>query len=738
MPEAGDQQHGRLGRLFAALVGSDGAPAGGTDASPLAEKGRGGAGLDVEGLSRSLVGAPDPVGVLCGLVAGVRRRTEETAASDSEPPSPFETYLAMRLTEAGIEKDDVALPTFTVVRPHTSGLFYLRVIDDALPWLSKVKLLRVEAALNAVLLVDRAMPDVGAASLEDIVRAEQRVTRSVVSQASRAAARLDGPAHGEWAVRNALSAGIECLRLPYRLTARFRVNVARGTAAIEIDLVPPRAWTSSAYVDGLGIVPATPEMKRRAASDYNLRLAVLLAGFAFMAAPQLGEVWVAGVLDGSSGHACYYSVRLTRSQLEALDLEGGVDPYAVMERAGATIDMRNRELAPVRQGFSLEDERFCPAARWEAPELSERTLPPALAAGLGCSRVSGLGIDEACRRRRAARELSRELGGSTQGNVRALLTVARENDHADVREAAMRCVEKLVDGTLADDALAIEEEFVDGGSLERAVKRGRELMATGDAEGCRLAVAPALAAADDRGPYEDEDGVTWRSFGSYTERALYNRLLAPAHERCKLVPQAYAEAHLLLSAADLAQGQAETTLAHAERARDLAPLSPQASLHLARCLEAAGRAEEAADELCRLLALAHDGETVGMAYLRMSQLQWREGHVLVAQACYQRACRFLPAPALMAGLAVVALVGRVGESSGGGLTEDDVESTLRGAGIPLAPTSELGEALLEATRAAVDSEVFPAARDLMRSLCSLFRDDVSYGVLRSLEGEPDR
>ena len=47
-------------------------------------------------------------------------------------------------------------------------------------------------------------------------------------------------------------------------------------------------------------------------------------------------------------------------------------------------------------------------------------------------------------------------------------------------------------------------------------------------------------------------------------------------------------------------------------------------------------------------------------------------------------------------------------------------------------------ALLEGARAATNAELFGVARDLTRSLCTLSRDDVTYGVLRSLEDEPDR
>ena len=170
----------------------------------------------------------------------------------------------------------------------------------------------------------------------------------------------------------------------------------------------------------------------------------------------------------------------------------------------------------------------------------------------------------------------------------------------------------------------------------------------------------------------------------------------------------------------------------------MAPLSTQASLHLAQCLEAAGRAREAGDELRWLLSLAHDPESVGLGYLRMAQLQWQEGHVLAAQACYQLACARLGAPVLVAGLAVVALIGQVGGATEASLTAEQVERALRAEDIPLAPTEEVGTALMEASRAAVDAELFGVSRDVVRSLCSVLRDDVLFGVLRSLEDEPDR
>ena len=744
MSDEGTDAHGRLGRLFAALVNNGDGLEGtgradeGETAPDESEPSR----LDVEELSRALVGSPDPMGVLRGFVADVRSRSGEgekdDEAAESRAPSPFELYLSMRLTEAGIQDDSIPLPAVSIVRPRTSDLFYLRVIDESLPWLSKVKLLRVESALNCALLVERSLDDPNATPLEEIVRCEQRIERSVVSQALRCAERSDGPARGEWAVRRAISQGIECLQLPHRLTARFRANVAYGRVAVEVDLVPPRAWPSSCYVDGLGVVAATSEMRRRAASDYNLRLAVLLAAYVLAVAPQVREVWVAGVVDSASGHHCYYSARLDRWMVERLDLDGAIDPWAVMREAGATIDEADRTLGPVRQGFALEDELFCPVRRYDPVELSDGTLPSYAAAALGCHHIRGLGIDEACRRKVTIRDISRELGDSTQENVRALLGLTGEDAPEDVREAALRCVRGLIDGTIPDEPDDIAEAFVGGDDLTKAMESAEGLLRAQDTAGARRCALDALAPLEERGAYADADDVVWRSFGTYADRALYNRLLSASHESTRLAPAAFLEAQLVASATALADEEFDEAVSRATRARDMAPMSVQASLHLAQCLEAAGRPEDAGDELRRMLSLAHDPESIGLAYLRMSQLQWRDGHVLAAQACYQRACRHLPTPTLVAGLAVVALLGQVGVASDGSLSDDAAESALRGEGIPLAPTPEVGEALLEATRAAVDAELFRVARDLMQSLTALFRDDVLFGVLRSIEGEPDR
>lgn len=736
-----DEQHGRLGRLFAALVGTGAPDPGDAPEAPTVSEGgiRAAAEtsrLDLESLSQSLAASSHPVRALRRFVADVRERAGD--AGSGPAPSAFETYLAERLEEAGVERAEEGDPSLRVVRPRTSGLFYLRIEDERVSWASKLRVLRIEAALNGAALAERALPDPDAAALDELVRLEARCARSVIAQAPELAARREVPARGEWAVRQAISEVVESARLPHRLIARFRVNVAGGLTALELDAVPASAWPATAFVDGLGVVPATKEMRRRAASDYNLRVGIFLAAYALMVAPELDEVWVAAVEDGPAEHVCRYSARLTRALLEEVDLTGPVDPWVLMRAAGANLNERDRTLEPVRQGFSLEDERLCPPRRWDAVELSEAELGPRAARELGAKTRDGLGVDEDARRIHAADELVRSLGDSTAQNVRALLDLAEQDpDAPDVRDAALRCVRELVEGALEDDPLAIVGSFVHGDPLEQGVAAATTAFREQRLDDAERLALDALASADAT-LAADGDGVCRRAFESYADRVLYNRLIAPAGTACLPLSHAYPEAHLLVSACALARGDAQAALDHARHASTAAPLSTQVSLHLSHCLEASGDLAGATDELRRLLSFAHDGETIGAAYLRMAQLQWQAGNVVPAQACYQLACARVGTPVLVAGLAAIALIGHVGDASETSLDADQVRRALSSQGIPFAPTEEVGAVLMGASAASVDAELFGVARDVVRSLCSVLRDDVLFGVYRSLEGEPDR
>lgn len=156
---------GDLGRLFAALVDSV--------AETVAPAREAALDFDVDRLGRELASAKDPMGLLAAFAA---------QAKDADGASALELRLAERLEEAGIFAEDVELPEVRVVRPRTSGLFYLRIDDQQIPYLAKLRVLGIEAALNSALLCSALLGDAASATREDIVKLEQRVARSIARQ----------------------------------------------------------------------------------------------------------------------------------------------------------------------------------------------------------------------------------------------------------------------------------------------------------------------------------------------------------------------------------------------------------------------------------------------------------------------------------------------------------------------------------------------------------------------------
>ena len=756
-----EERHGLLSSLFLSLVGSEDDPTSQPDdaatgsatpetedaaALPAPAPGPAPTSLDLQALSMRLGSSKDPMAYLRNRVRDIQSRevalTATGTASAVRPPSGFERYLARRLDEAGLLATDVALPTVQAIRPQTSNLFYLRIPDQTIPYLAKQRVIAIEAALNAALLADDYLSDANGATEEELTRLEQRIMRSVTAQVPTVEdgepTRDEERPDGEWAVRKGIATAIEDFQLPYRLNASFRVNMLAGNVAFELSLTSPDLLPKTSYVDALGLVPSTASMRRRTATEYNLRVGVLLAALAFRCSRQVRRVCVAGVTDTASSHACYFSVKFQREQFEMLDLTRIDDPLAVYARAGATLDETSGTLSPVHQTFRFEEERFCPRSRYDTVETSERTLPEDLARALGARRVRDLGIDEAAHREAIATEISRRLTSSAEENVRTILSLARDDADQTVRDAANRTARALIDGTLSDDdAQAIEDLFARGDTLTQAVQAAGKRFEAKDPAGAIQLLQAELEPLEVAGTYADDALTEWRSFGSPVDRVVYNRLLASCDKIVRLVPNAYLEGLLTLSVAQLMSGSAEDALVHARRAVEVAPLSVQCRFHLAHCLEGLGRADEARDELCRALRYAHDPQAIGFAYYRMAFFEWQAQHFDVAKACYQRAMRFLPASVQIVGTELQMLAIQVPGILSQDLSNSAVEELLMQEGIPVAPSEEVSDVFFDGLKASLDAEVFPVARAFMGELCRATMSDIYYGMARSMEAPPD-
>ncbi|MBQ3283804.1 MAG: hypothetical protein IJH42_08175, partial [Atopobiaceae bacterium] len=228
------------------------------------------AGFDPQELVESLAESPDVFASLRSFVGMVR--TAE--AGQDEGVCAAARALARWLIEAGLFGKEVELPNVTCVVLERTGLVYLRINAPRLTYLAKVRVLAIEAALNRMLLVSRNLVDLGTATEEQVYRADVEVETGIAKKMSRE----QGSGNGEWDVRHEISLAIESWPLPQRLVTPFRTHVAGGTAAAEVQLPPVPAFTRSRWSETLKrVVPASNEMRMRAASEYAARTCLMVA-----------------------------------------------------------------------------------------------------------------------------------------------------------------------------------------------------------------------------------------------------------------------------------------------------------------------------------------------------------------------------------------------------------------------------------------------------------------------------
>ena len=695
--------------------------------------------LDFDKFERALRAAADPAAELRLFVDDVRRREEsgvDVLGQDRLRPGDLELFAARALEESGALGPG-ALPAVRVIRPLRSRTFYVRVEQPRVTRRQRTNVLRLENALNRVYFASQYFEDLSEVSTADAYLLNQRLEEVFCSQVPQMLRGVETGGAGEWDARLMLGVGVEAFQLPHRLTCSYRMNLRERIVAVRVDLPEPDQFASSCYLPHLGrVVPTTREMRERAASDYAMRLGILLAAFAFACSTSVNEVYVRGDADDGRHHRCLYSVCFDRTRFSAVDLSR-LDSLPWHYRCfGARMRLDDGVLRPVEATFSLEEERFCPSSRFDSLETSHRMIAGGARDVLGTWRASDFGINEEARRAGLAEAIARELGDDVEDGVRAILAGAGDDPAPDVRDAVERTVRKLIEGTLpAGDPYAFAEEFVDGGELGTGVERAAELLAGGDAAAAARLLDRVIAEADASGAYRDDERRVWRCFRSYAERTLYNLEHGTGRE-VLLAPDAYQAAHLVAGAARLGMGQTERALSHARRALELGPYDTRPRLLAARCLEELDDFAGAAAELEAMLDRAYEPQGAGVGYYRMAYMQLRLDRPDLAEACYRKSLEFPSVARPVAGLELAALMGERGGARAMG--PDEVDDALRAGGVGLVDVEGICRRAYECGRAAMDAGLFPVARSLANVLATFTGDDAVYDLVRSIEDEPDR
>jgi hypothetical protein len=657
--------------------------------------------------------------------------------------TPLARYLAEELDSAHIMDVSASLGEVNAVfMPRNNSVFFIPARELAFD--ERLQMLTVEALVNRVLILNRMRIVSDATTREEIERLALSLEQSCILQLPATFGHVseEDVATSEWDVRQALATGLETLVVPYRLEATFRVNVERGVAAYRITLPESELFTY-----------ATSEKEaRQLASDYALRLGLLLAAYTYRVTASIQEVWVLGLTTRASETRCLYSAVFTREFIETRNLAAPFSPAELYTAASANFQLEDGILQAVIPTFTMRDPRLNPSWRRVTVENSTRRIPQEFAQTLGATCVSDLAIQESSRRERLAQELASQMTSSAQANVQILLEAQAREEAGEkdplVLDATRRSIAHLIEGSWENrEQEALLNEFAQGDELTQAVQEALAAMLKKDNHHAIEVLTHALYELDTAGLYFDspaipatasqpeEPAVAWRYFDSYANRTLYPHLRpddTPPGAELRLVPEPYFTAQLLLSSAYLCEHDYAHGLLPALRAQELSPLSTNAALRVARCYESLGELEMAHATLVELLEFAHDPETLGVAYYRLAFIAHRMEHDKLAAALYSRSLAFLSTISTQAKIELMDLEKRTGIT----LLPQEVNSVIEAARIPLAPTQTVSHLLVECAKASVNAGIFPVAKQLTSLLCLLSGDDAMASMVDSFDEGP--
>lgn len=716
--------------------------------------------------------------------AGVLDRTQkaELDPANNLMPCAAERLLARWLEEAGLlkelpshihESDEKPhWPQMRLIMLHHTGMVYLRIEEFPVPYAIKLRIIRIEAALNRMLMATtKADTQLTAMTEQELYTYTQAITDAICQQHD-VCNYADKPneAHSnpnlphEWQVREAVSTGFETWLLPYRFIGLMRSNVARGAVALEVELTPPAAMPQSYWSDDVhNVLPTSQYMRNTAASTYALRLGILAASTAFDANEAVRQVYVAGVINTSTARSCRYSVCFTRNTFTSVATGSLAQLQESYHAFGAALTLEDGWLAPCKQDFFLEDELFCPPERYASIELSTRVLDEKSAELLGTHHVSEFGINEHAHIEQVAEQLGMHLGTTVTEHVQALMnltpstssftdssamtsaTTSPSNDGAAhssstaVADAITRTASKLIEGTLdAEDYQAILEEFAYGDELSRVREEAFTLFTQGkNEETCRL-IASVLEPLETAHAYDPTSQIPWRHFETYTERALYNRtrMTDDALSTPRLVPAAYYSCLLMYASASVRLGQLEQGIRSARKCLALNPYDIRARLLLAGALEQGGDQPGAFTELLSLLRYAYSGDSMGIGLYRLGSYMWKRNQPRVADACYSKALQFASTAHDMAAAELKALM-EEHKDSYEPVQIDEIDAVLQDNNIPRDVDEGIRKSLHVIAHTAVDEQLFELASDVMSNLTNLESDEILFDIDRSLEHAPD-
>lgn len=673
---------------------------------------------------------------LRSIVADVRSTEDDPAL---RPPA-LVSCLARWLAEAGLEElDDVKDEALRLVRTiRYANTYYLGVEDEDAGIPTKT-VWALEAALNRFLLVGEAFGGRASVATDvDCARWDAYLFETVAMQHPVTDGLAETPAgedEGEWAVRCALGATLERLRLPVRFDVAMRFDVAAGAASFDMTVPDGSLMPSWTWQEAGEWVQATEEAREAQACRYALHLGLALAAAAFGASSSIERVDIVArpYVQASFDRATYE----TFGRFEDARAGDPVPPYASCKARFEDVDSDARAYIEGLPSSSLRQQR---------PEAVDGRLEGAVCAELGADWCKDVRIAFDAARRRLAEGLADDIVQATSASdairlVRAAQEEAAANGDDRAVAACTRLMAALAEGEVdMGDQNAIVGSFL--GEDRCLVALGRaQTLSTSDPEAAVQVLIDAVSEATALDGFVDGATTVYREFDSYAARVLYNRARkgagapgrasADAEKRVELVPDSFFLCHLeITQLLEHSFERTEEALRYGQRAIDLAPATAAGYRQLGRAYMLVGDMENAARVLQEGLLVAVQPNDIAMAYYQLAYVLWKAERPQAGAACYLKSLMTSSSMAMQATAELQELVEETGVAL---VDKESVDEELANHAVPVAPTVEVLEALEAGAAAATDAGLFPVARNLLALRLRYRPDDALVNVLRSLD-----
>lgn len=633
-------------------------------------------------------------------IEGVMFRVSMASPGDGSV-SNFERFAARLLTEVGA----ASLRPIAVEHPlelrrlGLTGLFWTSFDASAMTPEQRNCVLGVESALNRLVLVAKAAERAGADEAAD-EPGEQRYSqwdhaniRSIADEASTWLSANESPNNllsvsgasgargGNWDVSTRFAAACEALAVPYRLEYRFDVDAASGTVAASIALPLPSQMPRSHWDEEAGCWQDCTTLQPAAASAYALRLAMLVASAAF----------------GTS-------VGITRVVINGY--EGGLDRDAVLSLELSRMSFVMGTIPAIKNGQASAEETACsPAALFNLLHPTRFALSPDEAGHNQPIEKLDAGLPD---RRPALAEDTRTL----PTDIASLLHADRACDLDVLSEQDPDLAERFhIAMADRDDAplLAIAQ-------LEDIAQKGAQLteanLTTMRGEDADTSVIPLYC-----------EGIFARCLVGMTDAARNpNVRFSRASDLEQSARSALVQLYLNMGDAEGARVQAQACI-------DRAPSSPAAYQDLITVYADADDYEPIINVAKKALRYAVIDDGIFYLYYRLAFAFWQTGRLEEAAACYSR----VPLASNMGEPAARELADLLSEMGGRApMDPSEATSTLRAAGVPLAPTDEACELMAKAMVGLCDAGFPLAAAPLVGIMSRIKRSDVMGATAASL------